>query len=206
MSDTGPEFHQQEAMTDSHRPPNPEDPRSRPASPVLPAQRPALPSRLATYGLPQDSSGALFVGKGVRLSGEVGNCRRLVIQGELSASQVKAAHLEVREGGRLKGRAEAGRVDLEGSFEGDLRVEGLLAIGPRGRAQGSLRYGDIEITRGGRLAGDLEELRGALPMLRYERQRITVIENKDFEEAAGGEHPEAEGPTRNRTDLAPVES
>lgn len=195
-------------MTDSRFPPRSQDSlpeRNRPLSAAVPVQRPALPSRLATFGLPQETSGALFVGKGVRLSGDVGNCRRLVIEGELTAGQVKAAQLEIRKGGRLKGRAEAGRADLEGSFDGDLSVDGLLAIGPRGRAQGTLRYGDIEIARGGRLAGDLEELRTALPMLRYERQRITVIENKEFEEAAGNDHSAQEDLERNRTDLAPVE-
>lgn len=176
-------------MTQSRFPSDPENgrlpgsPAKRPPAQALQGGRPLLPGRLAGLAVPQDSAGALFVGKGVRLSGEVGNCRRLVVQGELNAGRVKASHLEVREGGRLTGHAEAGRAELDGLFEGDLTVQGLIAVGPRGKAKGSLRYGEIEIARGGRIAGDLEELRGTLPLLRYEKRRITVIENTDYRKA-----------------------
>ena len=44
---------------------------------------------------------------------------------------------------------------ISGQFEGSLVVRDLLIVHATGRINGSVRYGQIEIERGGQLQGDI---------------------------------------------------
>ena len=50
---------------------------------------------------------------------------------------------------------------VAGQFDGKLTVTGLLAVRPGGRVNGTIRYGEVEIARGGELTGDVD--RKAVP-------------------------------------------
>ena len=70
--------------------------------------------------------------------------------------------LEVAEGGRFTGgRAEVEEAEVAGEYEGGLTVRGRLLVRGTGRVSGTVRYGELELERGGRLSGSVEALGGA---------------------------------------------
>ena len=53
--------------------------------------------------------------------------------------------------------ANPGRpAEIRGRFEGTLTVRKRLFIRATGRVMGTIRYGQIEVERGGRISGDIE--------------------------------------------------
>ena len=98
----------------------------------------------------------LVVGPGIRLEGAVDGCERLVVDGELKATLEATEHLVVHEGGRFDGRGEVETAEIAGSFDGTLTVRGRLLIRATGRVRGDIRFGELEIERGGQLVGTVD--------------------------------------------------
>jgi len=103
----------------------------------------------------------LIVGREIVLTGEIKACERLVVEGRVDAALSDIRTVEITETGMLKGKAQVESADVAGSFEGDLVVQKLLLIRPTGRVSGNVRYGAIEIERGGRIGGQFESLNGS---------------------------------------------
>jgi cytoskeletal protein CcmA (bactofilin family) len=112
-------------------------------------------ARRQTDGLAD--SGELVIGRGIKVKGEIGACRTLVVEGELDAS-VEVRSLRLLEGGIFKGTAVVQDADLTGVFEGRLTVEGRLRLGPGARISGQIRYRRILIEEGGEISGDIAAL------------------------------------------------
>ena len=102
----------------------------------------------------------LIVGRGIRLSGEIQACERLVVEGEVHADLTGALVLEIAENGLFKGRATVDYAEISGSFEGELTVRDRLMLRTTGQVNGDLRYAEMEIERGGRVRGTIGELNG----------------------------------------------
>jgi cytoskeletal protein CcmA (bactofilin family) len=66
--------------------------------------------------------------------------------------------IEIAETGVLNGTAQVETADVAGRFDGDLVVRNRLQIHATGRVSGNVRYGSIEIERGGTIAGQIETL------------------------------------------------
>ena len=98
----------------------------------------------------------LTVGREIMLSGDITSCDRLVVEGEVSSSLENCQSLEIARGGVFRGKATIADADIAGLFEGDLIVEDSLILRASGRIIGTIRYRDIEIERGGRIAGTVE--------------------------------------------------
>ena len=97
----------------------------------------------------------LVVGREICLSGEIKSCERLVVEGQVEANLTDCQILEISKPGLFRGSAVVDHCEISGVFEGDLTVRGLLTIYGSGRVIGSLRYGELEIERGGRVTGDM---------------------------------------------------
>lgn len=97
----------------------------------------------------------LVVGREICLSGEIKSCERLVVEGQVEANLTDCQILEISKPGLFRGSAVVDHCEISGAFEGDLTVRGLLTIYGSGRVVGSLRYGDLEIERGGRVSGEM---------------------------------------------------
>ena len=107
-------------------------------------------------------AGRLTVGRGVSLSGWIAACDRLVVEGTVRAALGRTRALEVAEGGRFTGgRVEVEEAEVAGEYEGGLTVRGRLLVRGTGRVSGTVRYGELELERGGRLSGSVEALGGA---------------------------------------------
>ena len=97
----------------------------------------------------------LIVGEGIRLSGEISSCDRLVVQGEVEVTLNDTRALEIAKSGRFTGGCEVEEADISGTYEGDLTVRRLLCLRGTGKLTGTVRYSQLELERGGQIAGNI---------------------------------------------------
>jgi cytoskeletal protein CcmA (bactofilin family) len=98
----------------------------------------------------------LVIGRQVTLSGEIGGCERLIVEGKVDATLRDVKTLEVGGQGAFKGDAAVETAVIAGSFEGKLAVSGHLEIGPGAVVKGTVSYGTIAVANGGKLLGTVE--------------------------------------------------
>ena len=97
----------------------------------------------------------LIVGRDIALSGQISSCEKLVVEGRVEANISDCREIEVAETGTFKGEAEIDVAEISGSFEGTLVARELLMVRANGRVTGKVRYGRLEIERGGQINGDV---------------------------------------------------
>lgn len=117
------------------------------------------PRRSEARAEPEPAMGGgrkLVVGQGIRLSGEIKKCETLVVEGHIEADLNDCASLEINQNGEYIGSAVVEAADISGRFEGALTVKGRLLLRSSGELRGTIRYADLEIERGGRIAGDVD--------------------------------------------------
>ncbi len=100
----------------------------------------------------------LVVGRDISLSGEINACETLIVDGQVEADLKDCEVLRISAPGLFKGTAVVDQADISGRFEGELTVRGRLVLRATGRIAGQLRYNDMEVERGGKIGGTLEEL------------------------------------------------
>lgn len=119
-----------------------------------PAPRPAPQQQRGVQNAMQEA-GKLIVGREIKMKGEITSCERLVVEGSVEASLMDSRALEVASGGYFTGTAVVDSAQIAGHFEGDLTVEGLLTLAATGRIIGTVRFGELEVERGGTMTGDV---------------------------------------------------
>lgn len=100
----------------------------------------------------------LIVGEGIRLSGEISSCDRLVVEGEVEVTLNDTLALEITSSGRFTGGCEVEEADISGVYEGDLTVRRQLIVRGTGKLTGTIRYNELELERGGQIAGNVSVL------------------------------------------------
>ncbi|MFO1049415.1 MAG: polymer-forming cytoskeletal protein [Geminicoccaceae bacterium] len=127
-----------------------------------PAPRPVLApmGREPKPTAPAEEAGKrLIVGQGISLSGEITACDRLVVDGSVQVTLNQTRAIEITESGRFtNGKAEVEEAEISGVYEGDLTVRKRLLIRSTGQVKGTVRYGELEIERGGHLSGTISML------------------------------------------------
>jgi cytoskeletal protein CcmA (bactofilin family) len=129
----------------------------------------------------------LIVGQGIRLSGEISSCDRLVVEGEVEVTLNDTLALEIASSGRFTGGCEVEEADISGVYEGDLTVRKHLCVRSTGKLTGTIRYSQLELERGGQIAGNIsvisaEGRSGANPARAAERRSAPL-----YSEASGAE-------------------
>lgn len=104
----------------------------------------------------------MTVGPGIQLTGEISNCAALVVEGNVDGT-LDGEALEISQRGIFNGTARVESADIQGQFDGDLHVSGLLRIENGGAVTGTVRYGRIEVVAGGELSGDISKTDTAEP-------------------------------------------
>jgi cytoskeletal protein CcmA (bactofilin family) len=157
---------------------SPAQPAARPLDPARPTLTPDLPRRqieipASPSAMPLSASGTqdrgrtdaaetgkrLTVGPGISLSGEITACDRLVVQGSVQVTLNETRAIEIAESGRFtNGKAEVEEAEISGVYEGELTVRNRLLIRSTGQVKGDVRYGELEIERGGKLSGSVSML------------------------------------------------
>jgi cytoskeletal protein CcmA (bactofilin family) len=126
-------------------------------NPQVPRRVPDIPSPASVKASEADLEGKrLVIGRQVSLSGEIGGCERLVVEGKVDATLRDIKILEVGTQGSFKGNAAVETAAIAGTFEGTLKVSGHLDIGAGAVVKGSVAYGTIAIANGGKLQGTVE--------------------------------------------------
>ena len=126
-------------------------------SPQIPRRVPDIPNPAAIRAGEADAEGRrLLVGRQVQLSGEIGGCERLVVEGKVDVTLNGVKTLEVGAQGVFKGNAAVDTAVIAGTFEGTLKVSGHLDIGPGAVVKGAVSYGTIAVASGGKLLGTIE--------------------------------------------------
>jgi cytoskeletal protein CcmA (bactofilin family) len=119
----------------------------------------SLPRRTAEPRPSAEADGRkLHVGREISLTGEIKACERLVVEGTVEASLTNSRVLEITATGVFKGSAEVDTAEVSGRFEGDLSVRDRLYVRCGGRVSGNIQYAEIQIERGGIIAGTVDVL------------------------------------------------
>lgn len=121
------------------------------------------PNGEAPLGQPQTATRTLVVGREIVLSGEISACDRLVVEGTVKANIKDCRDIAISEGGLFTGSASVESAEIRGRFEGELTVSGRLLIRAPGQVSAAVRYGEIEIERGGRLSGHVDATDSSKP-------------------------------------------
>ena len=103
---------------------------------------------------PAREDGWVVIGKGTRVHGKIGDCKRLDVHGVLEADVI-ADLLVVREGGGIKGTVQSDNAQIHGVFEGTLVVHNHLEIESTGNVAGDVSYRTLAIQAGARLRGNI---------------------------------------------------
>lgn len=127
----------------------------RPAS--LPRSGPGLQRKTGPLSIQSDSK-RLTVGRDISLSGEIDSCEMLVVEGAVQATLNGCKTLEISRSGKFNGSAHVAVADIAGVFDGTLVVTDWLVLRSTGRVTGTIRYGELEVERGGRLEGTSEAM------------------------------------------------
>lgn len=115
------------------------------------------PSSDATPPAPAADGGKrLIVGQGIKLKGEISACDRLIVEGHVEVTLNDTRTVEIKPSGRFIGSCEVEQAEISGIYEGDLTVRGRLSVHASGMVTGNIHYGEIELERGGRIAGELK--------------------------------------------------
>ena len=98
----------------------------------------------------------LVIGREISLNGEINSCYLLVVEGKVEATMKECREIRITETGTFKGQVEFERADISGVFEGDLTAREHLVVRSTGRVTGKVRFGELEIERGGQVLGDIQ--------------------------------------------------
>jgi cytoskeletal protein CcmA (bactofilin family) len=144
----------QDAITDDSS----SSPRSQQSG--LPRAASSSARRLPEVGRRSSSSSAdgrkLIVGDGLSLSGEITSCDILVVAGKVEAKLTDGKLLEINETGQFRGSVEIENADIAGRYDGQLVVHGRLTVRSTGRISGMVKYGELEVSAGGQIIGEMQ--------------------------------------------------
>jgi len=140
-------------------------PASRPAAPEVTRRPPdlsAFTQRREQPAAPTRQGEAdhkkLIVGREIILNGEIRTCDFLVVEGRVEAVLNDCRQIDIASSGQFKGSADIESADISGRFDGDLTVHGRLTVRATGRVFGKVKYGQLEVERGGIISGTVESL------------------------------------------------
>ena len=120
-----------------------------------------IPGAQRTESIGDAQGKKLIVGRDISLSGEISACDTLVVEGTVEASLSDSRTIEIAETGVFRGQIEINVAEISGRFEGSLTARTRLIIRSKGSVEGKIRYAELEIERGGRIAGDIQHLSDA---------------------------------------------
>jgi len=122
------------------------------------AQPAAATPKPVSTGAMEPEHKKLIVGRDISLNGEIRTCDTLVVEGRVEAVLQDCKNIEIMGPGEFKGAAEVDVADISGQFNGDLTARSRLIVRAGGKVLGKIRYGQLEIERGGVLSGEVEVL------------------------------------------------
>ena len=103
-----------------------------------------------------DDAKKLVIGGDIVLKGEINSCDILVVEGHVEATMKACREIKISPTGTFKGQVEFDRADISGVFKGELTAREHLVVRTTGSVTGKVRFGELEIERGGQVIGDVQ--------------------------------------------------
>jgi cytoskeletal protein CcmA (bactofilin family) len=133
-----------------------------PVSPPRPGATPTAglqaPPRPATPASDPGERRTLVVGRGISLHGTINDAERLVVEGTVEATMIRAAELSVIHGGVFKGEIEVEEAEIAGTIDGVITARTSLIVRASGSVLGRARCRRLQVEDGGQLTGQIEML------------------------------------------------
>ena len=98
----------------------------------------------------------LVVGRGISVQGTVQDAERLVVEGTVEASMIRATELSITQGGVFKGAVEVEEAEIAGTIDGTLTARGNLIVRATGKVLGTANYRRLQVEDGGQITGELK--------------------------------------------------
>jgi cytoskeletal protein CcmA (bactofilin family) len=98
----------------------------------------------------------LVVGRGISVQGTVQDAERLVVEGTVEASMIRATELSIAHGGIFKGAVEVEEAEIAGTIDGTLTARGNLIVRATGKVLGTANYRRLQVEDGGQITGELK--------------------------------------------------
>lgn len=143
--------------------PAPSNPLSTPISPTTNVPRPGLPPVRSPMREPSERR-MLVVGRGISVQGTVQDAERLVVEGTVEATMIRATELSVAPGGMFKGEVEVDDAEIAGTIDGTLTAKTSLIVRASGRVLGTARCRRLQVEDGGQITGRIEMLSDSAPV------------------------------------------
>jgi|LauGreDrversion4_2_1035121.scaffolds.fasta_scaffold1027710_2 cytoskeletal protein CcmA (bactofilin family) len=99
-----------------------------------------------------DSIDCLFIGYGVTFEGTISAKGTASINGSVTG-EITVGCLDVGKGGMVKGVIRTKEISVRGEIFEDVLCTNLVFVHSTGLIDGKLQYGELEIQKGGRVAG-----------------------------------------------------
>jgi len=98
----------------------------------------------------------LVVGRGISVQGTVQDAERLVVEGTVEASMIRATELSIAQGGVFKGAVEVEDAEIAGTIDGTLTARSNLIVRATGKVLGTAHYRRLQVEDGGQITGELK--------------------------------------------------
>lgn len=102
----------------------------------------------------------LVVGLGISVQGTVQDAEKLIVEGTVESSMIKARELVVMPKGLFKGSIDVESAEIYGTIDGTLQVQDDLTVGNSGCLLGKASCRRLRVEEGGRVTGQLEMITG----------------------------------------------
>jgi cytoskeletal protein CcmA (bactofilin family) len=93
------------------------------------------------------------IGRGTVIEGTVRVSGRVQVDGQIDGTLIAEGHVSVGPNGSIVGEVVADQLAVGGRVEGKVNVREHLHIAPGGSARGDVRYGTLQVDRGGVIDG-----------------------------------------------------
>ena len=129
-----------------------------------PPPRPGMQLQPPRPSSPGGERRTLVVGKGISVQGTVQDAERLVVEGTVEASMIRATELSIAQGGVFKGAVEVEEAEIAGTIDGTLTARVNLIVRATGKVLGTAHYRRLQVEDGGQISGELKMMtEGKMP-------------------------------------------
>ena len=156
-----------------------------PAPPARQASPSAVPANSALQRSPSERR-TLVVGRGISVQGTVQDAERLIVEGTVEASMIRATELVIAPTGVLKGEIEVEDAEIAGTIDGTLTARSALHVRGTGRVLGTARCRRLQVEDGGQITGRIEMITEQVPQPSTASPSLApTLESRPIAEAVG---------------------
>ncbi|MFM8462812.1 MAG: polymer-forming cytoskeletal protein [Actinomycetota bacterium] len=101
--------------------------------------------------------GNLYVGEGVVANGIAIVPSSAVVNGRFDGA-IEAKEIDIQGNGEVSGTTQAASIAVTGKLNDVVQAADLLTIGSTGVVRGDVRYGKLEVAKGGELLGSMKQM------------------------------------------------